>query len=113
MPWLSTPCRSAQDRMSAVASALSSGMPQAKQDGFELRAMLFIGGGRRVGQCWVGHIGYSIGKPAWVLRESSEVKPFASDGIATSAIVSGVQPPWRCTMRTGRMWPYSDNSPAR
>src|SRR5271169_184268 len=29
MPWLSTPCRSAQDRMSAVASAFSSGMPQA------------------------------------------------------------------------------------
>ena len=29
MPWLSTPCRSAQDRMSAVGSALSSGMPQA------------------------------------------------------------------------------------
>src|SRR5271167_1110240 len=29
MPWLSTPCRSAQDRTSAVVSALSSGMPQA------------------------------------------------------------------------------------
>src|SRR5437870_2681327 len=31
MPWLSTPCRSAQERMSAVASALSSGMPQANR----------------------------------------------------------------------------------
>src|SRR5277367_1110096 len=29
MPWLSTPCRSAQDRTSAVASAFCSGMPQA------------------------------------------------------------------------------------
>src|SRR5439155_25585632 len=29
MPWLSTPCRSAQDRLSAVAAALSSGIPQA------------------------------------------------------------------------------------
>src|SRR5438477_13184764 len=56
---------------------------------------------------------HSIGSPAWVLRESSEVKEFASDGIATSAIVSGVQPPLRCTIRTGRIWPYSDNSPAR
>ena len=48
---------------------------------------------------------YSIGIPAWVLRESSEVKPLANDGIATSAIVSTVQPPFRCTIRTGRIWP--------
>ena len=52
-----------------------------------------------------GFVPYSIGRPAWVLRESSEVKPLESDGIATSAIVSGVQPPLRCTMRTGRIWP--------
>ncbi len=38
-------------------------------------------------------------------REWSEVKPFAKDGIATSAIVCGVQPPLRCTIRTGRIWP--------
>jgi len=46
---------------------------------------------------------YSIGNPAWVLRESSEVKPLCSDGIATSAINRGVQPPWWWTMRTGRI----------
>src|SRR5690242_6426849 len=48
---------------------------------------------------------YSIGSPAWVLRESSEVKLLCNDGIATSAINSGVQPPLWWTMRTGRMWP--------
>ena len=48
---------------------------------------------------------HSIGRPAWVLRESSEVKELASAGIATSAISSGVQPPLWCTMRTGRIWP--------
>ena len=42
MPWLSTPCRSAQDRMSEVVSALSSGMPHAEQNGFQLGAMGFI-----------------------------------------------------------------------
>lgn len=48
---------------------------------------------------------YSIGRPAWVLRESSGVKALASEGIATSAMSSGVQPPLWCTIRTGRIWP--------
>lgn len=47
----------------------------------------------------------SIGMPAWVLRESSEVKELASAGMPTSAISSGVQPPLWCTIRTGRIWP--------
>src|SRR3984893_2364481 len=45
MPWLSTPCRSAQERMSAVASALSSGMPQAKRMALSCARCLSYGAG--------------------------------------------------------------------
>src|SRR5882757_4415207 len=48
MPWLSTPCRSAQERMSAVASALSSGMPQAKRMALSCARFLSYGAGMGV-----------------------------------------------------------------
>src|SRR5258707_1688792 len=54
----------------------------------------------------------SIGSPAWVLRESRLVKWLAREGIATSPISSGVQPPCRCTVRNGRIWLLIDNSSA-
>src|SRR5260370_1069432 len=47
---------------------------------------------------------HSIGSPGCTaLPSPSGVNCGASAGIATSARVSGVQPPWRCTMRTGRI----------
>src|ERR1700730_5496926 len=47
---------------------------------------------------------HSIGSPGCTaLPSPSGVNCGASAGIATSASVSGVQPPWRCTMRTGRI----------
>ena len=57
---------------------------------------------------------YSKGSPACMARESAMPKNwFDSDGIATSAIDSGDQPPLLCTMRIGRECPYRVSSPAR
>src|SRR5438105_2271082 len=48
MPWLSMPCRSAQERISAVASALSSGMPQPKRMALSCARCLSYGAGMGV-----------------------------------------------------------------
>src|SRR6516162_1707325 len=48
MPWLSTPCRSAQERTSAVVSALASGMPQASKIAFNCARCFSYGAGTDV-----------------------------------------------------------------
>ena len=55
-----------------------------------------------------------IGMPACMPRLSASCgKLLFKLGMATSAMLSGVQPPWRCTIRTGYIAPYNVSSAAR
>ena len=93
MPWLSTPCRSAHERMSEVISALSSGIPQASRIAFNwARCVSHTVAG--IGFLRLAATLRDPGVPARVTRHR-ERRPVMADGQALLKARFGIGPAGR------------------